>query len=220
MRIRSAGRASRAILAVCTALGSTLGSSAGTQAQRTTDQREEQRSSVPRVYLSAWGGGFTDIGGFTETDVDAYFAFQRTVAYGGSLHVLVGQGLVLGIDGSWARPSYERRDRLAGTLLNEGEASVASGLLSVRLTGSGGGGLSPYLTGGAGVFAYEVPEPDLKEWDMDFALSGGAGIDYRFLQRLGLFLEYGRVWAYHQKGDAERNTANHDLVRLGTRIGI
>jgi hypothetical protein len=172
------------------------------------------------MYLSAWGGGFTDVGGFAETDLDAFFNFDNAVAYGGGLHFRAGQGLVVGVEGTYARPNYRRFVRGATTPENEGEARVASALVSARLTSGGGGAFSVYLTGGAGVFAYNIPETGLEEWDKDFALSGGAGLDYRIASRLGLFLEYGRMWAYHQKGDTERNTANHSIVRLGTRLGI
>ena len=31
----------------------------------------------------------------------------------------------------------------------------------------------------------------------------------------------GQFWAYHQKGDdLSRNTANHDVLRLGARFGL
>jgi hypothetical protein len=49
----------------------------------------------------------------------------------------------------------------------------------------------------------------------------GLGLDYRLHPRAGFFFEYGTFWAYHQKGDdVSRNTANHDMLRLGARLGL
>jgi hypothetical protein len=220
MRHHAPRRGFRACFLIVTVLAAVLVQFDSALAQGRGGQQPPRPRVLPFVYLSAWGGGFTDVGGFAETDLDAFFNFGKAVAYGGGLHFRAGQGLVVGVEGSYARPEYERHERVGGDLLTSGEAKVASALLSARLTSPGAGAFSLYLTGGAGVFAYSVPEPDLEEWDKDFALSGGAGIDYRFASRLGLFLEYGRMWAYHQKGNAERNTANHSLVRLGTRLGI
>lgn len=179
----------------------------------------------PRAYISAWGGGYTSFGGFAQSvgDEDFFFNFDRDLAFGGGLHFATSPQVVIGIDGSYGTAQYQRLEIGNAEPVNRGDARVASALLSARLGAAGGERLGLYLTGGIGAFAYDLldePQPEFDGWDIDFAVSAGAGLDYRFIPRLGLFLEYGQVWAFHPKQGSANNTANHSLVRVGTRLGL
>jgi opacity protein-like surface antigen len=190
-------------------------------AQDRPSGRQAGAAMQPRVYFSAWAGHYTSIGGFVEPEPNDFFTFDRPFVYGGGLHVRVNQGIVVGVDGAIADVDYERRERGQIDVLSSGSGRVATALLSARLNTGTGPGFNLYLTGGAGVQAYELPEPEFDGWDRDLALMLGLGLDYRLHPRFGFFVEYGQFWAYHQKGDdLSRNTANHDVLRLGARFGL
>lgn len=188
-----------------------------------------QRQAPPppsRVYISGWGGYFTSFGGFAhvdeDADLDAFFRFDAAPAAGGGLHFYLGEGFTVGVDGVYATADYERLARGTPTIEQEGDAKMAAGLLSARLGAGGGARLGFYLSGGLGVFAYDLDEnsglPD--GWDTDFAFYAGAGVDYRLIRHFGLFVEYGQYWAYHQRAGNTRNTAKHGLLRGGARFSL
>ena len=157
---------------------------------------QEERS---RIWLSGWAGGFADIGGFSEETTNAFYRFDGAIAFGAGIHRASGQGPIIGLDVAFSRPAYERFDR-GGDLTPQftGHAQVASGLVSVRL--QGGGMLGFYLSAGAGLFAWDLDDPELDDgWDMDPALQLGVGLEYQLLRQLRLFADYGPWWVYHQK---------------------
>lgn len=176
---------------------------------------------APRVWITGWAGRFTALGGFSDGELDSFFRFNDATAFGGGLHVAANPGLVLGVDVLYARPSYERFNRDDASSQGVGDAKAGSALASLRLA-AGGGLLGLYLSAGAGVFAWDLEDPELDEgWDLDLALQIAAGLEYAFHRRARLFAEYGQWWVYHQKDDEiQSNTANHNLIRLGARLGV
>lgn len=210
-------KATSTACAVCFAL-------AGILADATTSAATAQVPSFqPRAYLSAWGGGYTSFGGFAEpeSETNAFFNFERDFAYGGGVHIVASPLVAIGIDGSYGTARYTRHDNASPEPTNTGNARVASALLSARLGAGGGRKVGIYLMGGVGAFAYDLQdEQESDGWDADFALSAGAGLDFRLIPRLGLFVDFGQVWAFHPRDGDENNTANHSLVRLGTRLGL
>jgi len=183
-----------------------------------TGAAQEGRS---RIWLSGWAGGIVDIRGFSEEATNAFYRFDDTIGFGAGIHRAMGGGPIIGIDVAFSRPSYERFDRNTAMPHSSGDARVAAGLASVRLQG-GGGILGVYLSAGAGVVAWDLDDPELENgWDIDPALQLGGGVEYRAHARLRLFAEYGYWWIYHQKDETVvRNTATHNLVRAGARVGF
>lgn len=169
----------------------------------------------PRTWATAWVGGYLSPG--TVADASGRWNFGSSFAGGLGLHRQVGQGLALGIEGSFAPAAYERSDA-GGTLLGEGDASLITGMLTGRLQTGGGGAFGLYLTGGVGAFIYRLPELD--RWDPDFALKTGAGLEYHPASDKALFLEWGRYWTFHQKEGVSDNTAKHSELRAGVRFGM
>lgn len=199
---------------------------AGVFADAATSPASAQTSLFrPRVYISAWGGGYTSFGGFAESlgETNAFYNFDRDFAYGGGLHIVTTPLIAIGVDGSYGSARYHRHDDGNAEPTTSGDARVASALLSARLGAGGGGRVGIYLTGGIGAFAYDLQDeddPEFDGWDADFALSAGAGLNFSVVPRLGLFVDYGQVWAFHPRDGDQNNTANHGLVRLGTRLGL
>jgi len=172
--------------------------------------------NLPRLYVSGWAGRFTDFGGFSD-DENTYFRFDKANAFGGSLHVRVGQTALLGVDLVYAKPAYDRfNDSTPPQIFASGDASTLGAVATARLMG-GGSLAGVYVTGGAGGWFWTVP--DLGGREFDPALMGGIGLDYALRRPLTLFGEYSQWWVYHEKsGNVVKNTANHTLIRLGLRL--
>ena len=80
-------------------------------------------------------------------------------------------------------------------------------------------GISGYLMGGIGFFGYRIEDLETTAWDL--SLGYGAGVEYRFTSQNGIFLEWDRIWAYHESDDIDGNdTGRHTLLRLGLRRGF
>ena len=180
-----------------------------------------QAPAGPATWFSAWVGRFTDVGGFSDGDLAAFYRFDDANAFGGGIHRRMGPGAVGGVDVLYGTTSYERFERDTGLLEGNGDAKLGSALASLRLAG-GGGILGIYLSAGAGVFAWDLDDEELDDgWDLDFSFQIAAGLEYAVLPRARLFAEYGQWWVYHQKDAAvEKNTANHNLLRVGARLGL
>jgi hypothetical protein len=181
----------------------------------------EAQPGAPRVWVSGWAGRFTSLGGFSDGDLDAFFRFDDATAFGAGAHFTVSPGLVLGLDALYGTSSYQRFNRDDASAQGEGDAKVGSALASLRMAG-GGGILGLYLSAGGGVFAWDLDDAELEEgWDLDLALQIAAGLEYAFHTRARLFAEYGQWWVYHQKDDEiQSNTPNHNLIRVGARLGF
>lgn len=170
----------------------------------------------PRFWFTGWGGGYTDVGGFSDGPTD-FYQFDGSLGFGGAIHWDTHAGIMLGVEGLWAQPSYTRYDRTTNTAIANGDATVWSALASVRLAG-GGGPLGITLNGSGGIFAWDVP--DLGEINYDPALAVGIGIDLALRRNLMIFGQYDQWWVYHEKEDVQTNTAHHNAVRIGARFGI
>jgi hypothetical protein len=172
----------------------------------------------PRTWFTGWAGSFSDREGFSDGEVNAFYRFDRAFAFGGGIHRVM-RGADIGIDALYARPSYERFDADTGASEGKGEARAASGLLSARI--GGGGVLGIYFGAGAGVFAWDLTDPELEDgWDIDPALSVSVGLELAAAQRARVFAEYGQWWIYHQKDGVAENTVSPNLLRVGGRLGL
>jgi hypothetical protein len=130
-----------------------------------------------------------------------------------------GTGLLIGVDATYAQVDYERSDLGASTLLAEGTAGIATGMLIGRYAYGGGGNIGIYLSGGLGTMAYRLE--DLGSWNADFSMRAGTGIEYRMDDRKAIALEWSRGWAYHEKEDlATGDTQRPSMLRLNARIKL
>jgi hypothetical protein len=206
--------------AACVALAALALDSVAAHAQREPGEQEGRPPVRPRVFVTGAAAYFTSMGGFAVPDDSAFFTFDDGFAYAGALHFSVGGDMVVGVDFAYSEPDYQRRDRRTGDVETEGSARTVAALLSARLGTGGGGRFGIYIAPGIGVFAYDVPDDAADGWDRDIAIHIGAGLEYRLLPRLGTFAEFGQYWAYHQKEGDARNTAKHNLLRAGVRVGI
>jgi len=177
--------------------------------------QQPARNAPPRNFASASITGFLDFD--RVPDESGTWSFGAAIGAGAGYHRLVGSGLFLGVDVTYSRPSYdvvEVADTLSGT------ANIITTLLSARLRYGGLATLGSYITGGAGAFTYGLGELE-DEWDTDFALYAGAGLEYFFSPKRGLFLEWGRYWTFHgQEGVSEDATPKHSQLRVGGRFAF
>lgn len=169
----------------------------------------------PKTWITGSVGGFLDPG--SVPDASGVWDFGTAFSGGLGVHRQIGNGLVLGIDGSFAPAKYELRDA-ANAVTGSGKASLVTGLLTGRIYTGGMGPMGMYLTGGAGVMAYEMK--GLNRWDPDLALMTGAGLEYRPSQSQSLFLEWGKLWTFHQSDGVKNSTVNHSQIRAGIRFGL
>jgi hypothetical protein len=189
-------------------------------------------------WVTFWGGAYLEPGPVDDPTSGTTWTMGSAFGGGIGFHRQVAQGLVLGLDASYA-PSvpfqYTRTSTGAGPF-KDGNAQLASAIASGRLQYGGGSALGFYLTGGAGGFFWGVPEltqvtvcpivppcdpPAGGSFDGDLALLTGAGLEYRMGVRSALFLEWGRWWIFHQRGDeVDDNTNKFTGVKFGGRVGI
>lgn len=173
----------------------------------------------PGTWVSAYGLMYTNTSDVLDPGTDSRWVFDDN-AFGGGLTVQrrFGQSVMLGVDGSYARPKFEQRDLVDSDLIIErGTAAIATLMASGRYGYSGGGDVGFYLTGGIGSIAYKLGELD---WNADFALQAGTGLEYRFAPNRALALEWGRTWGYHEKEDLGGGSQTHSALRLALRLGF
>jgi opacity protein-like surface antigen len=184
---------------------------------------DAQVRTAPRTWFVGFGQMYTNIarvqdpGRATETASDWIFD-DNAFGFGLGLQREVGQGLLLGVEGTWARAAYERR--LPGSsvpvALASGDADIVTGMFTGRFAYGGGSELGLYLTGGLGTVAYRLE--DIGEWNADFALRAGTGLEYRFARSRAAFLEWGRIWGYHERDGVGGGSAQHGALKLGVRL--
>lgn len=185
----------------------------------TTIHAQRPGTAAPRNWATAYGQMYTNISRLNDPDSDSRWLFDdHAWGFGARLHREVGQGLLLGVDGSFARPSYERRDLVTDLILAEGTATIATLLANGRFSYSGSSQLGFYLTGGIGTVAYSLE--DLGGWNADLALNAGTGLEYRFQPNAGLALEWGRIWGYHEKENLGGGNQQHSMLKLALRFGF
>lgn len=184
------------------------------------DAQRQFPREPPKTWVSAYGLMYTSLSGMRDPGSDSRWAFDDNgFGFGATLQRQVGQSLLLGVDGSLARPKYERQDLETEAVLASGTASIATAMANGRYGYSGGGDIGFYLTGGIGTVAYRLE--DLGSWNADFALHGGTGLEYRFSGgRRAAALEWGRTWAYHEKEGLGGGNQTHGVLRLTVRFGF
>lgn len=170
----------------------------------------------PKTWITGSVGGFLDPG--SVPDASGVWDFGAALGGGIGIHRQVGQGITIGVEGSFLPSKYELRDSNR-SVIEKGSASIVTGLATARLNTGGMGPLGMYLTGGAGVMAYGM-KGGLDRWDPDLALMTGAGLEYRPSQKRAIFLEWGKFWTFHQQEGVKNNTVNHSQLRAGVRFGF
>lgn len=173
----------------------------------------------PDTWASVYGLMYTSVSGMEDPGSQSEWVFDDAAfGLGITLQRQVGQSLMLGIDGSWSRPKYERHALNTDVVLASGTASIATAFANGRYGYSGGGDIGFYLTGGIGTVAYQLE--DLDGWNADFALQGGTGLEYRFGGNKAVALEWGRVWGYHEKEGLGGGNQAHSALKLAVRLGF
>lgn len=174
---------------------------------------------VPKTWASAYGLMYTGLSGLNDPGSASRWVFDdNAFGFGAAIHRQVGQSLMLGLDGSFARPRYERRDLTTQAEIAAGNASIATAMASGRYGYTGGSDVGLYLAGGIGAVAYRLE--DLGTWNADFALQAGTGLEYRFSTNKAGALEWGRTWGYHEKEELGGGNQRHSRLSLALRIGF
>jgi hypothetical protein len=191
---------------------------------------DAQVRTPPRTWIVGFGQMYTNIarvtdpGRATATASDWIFD-DNAFGFGLGVQRAVGEGLLLGVEGTWARAAYERRTPGTGIVIPgaTGDADiVATGMFTGRFAYGGASDLGIYLTGGIGTIAYNLE--DIGEWNADFALRAGTGIEYRIaphprnLPGVGPYLGLPRAGRRRRRQRAARRTqARRALRPLGAR---
>jgi opacity protein-like surface antigen len=172
----------------------------------------------PNTWASVYGLMYTNISGMQDPGSNSRWVFDDN-AFGAGLTVQrrLGESLMIGVDGSYARPKFEQRDLVTDLITESGTAAIATLMASGRYGYSGGGDIGFYLTGGIGSVAYKLADLD---WNADFALQAGTGLEYRFSPNKALALEWGRTWGYHEKEDLGGGNQTHSALKLALRFGF
>jgi hypothetical protein len=182
--------------------------------------RPQPRGVTPRTWVSGNGLMYTNIARFHDPGTASDWVFDdNAFGLGVGAHHEFAPGLLLGVDASFARPAYERR-RPSGNVISgaTGTATVATAMATGRIGYGGGADLGFYLTGGLGTIAYNLE--DVGEWNADFALQAGTGLEYRMAAARSIFLEWGRIWGYHEREGVGGGAAQHGVLKLGLRFGL
>jgi opacity protein-like surface antigen len=179
-------------------------------------------AQAPAVnWVNVYGLMYTNLSGFTDPGTSSDWVFDDN-AFGLGLGVQrdFGQGLLIGVDFSLARPAYERRTPGGAAIPGAtGTANIGTAMATGRFAYGGGGDLGFYLSGGIGTIAYNLE--DVGGWNADFALRAGTGLEFRFRPTRAVYLEWGRIWGYHEReGIGGGGGQQHSALRLGARFGI
>ena len=181
-------------------------------------QRPLPGAAAPKTWVSVYGLMYTSLSGLRDPDSESRWAFDDSAwGFGASLHRQVGTGLMLGLDGSFARPAYERQLE-SSDVTHSGTATIATAMATGRFSYGGASEVGLYLTGGVGSVLYHLE--DLESWNADLALQAGTGLEYRFHPRRALALEWGRTWGYHEKEGLGGGSQQHSVLKLALRLGF
>jgi hypothetical protein len=172
-----------------------------------------------RTSAGWWGGAYgmlyTGIGSVEDPETGRWNFSDNAFGFGANILREFGRSLLLGVDVSYATPSYEIEN---GLLTSSGDAKIVTAMGTGRMAYGGGAELGFYLTGGIGTIAYNLDELD--GWNTDFALRAGTGLEYRFSPARAAYLEWGRFWGYHETDGVQGGTTNHSNLKLGVRFGF
>jgi opacity protein-like surface antigen len=172
-------------------------------------------------WVTGYGLMYTNIARFHDPGTQSDWVFDdNAFGFGVALQREFTGGLLLGADFSLARPSYERRRPNTDTAISgaTGTASIGTAMATGRFAYGGATDLGFYLSGGVGTIAYHLE--DVGEWNADFALRAGTGLEFRMTPARALFLEWGRIWSYHEREGVGGGAAQHSALRLGARFGF
>jgi hypothetical protein len=176
-----------------------------------------QAAGQPANWVTGYGVMYTNLSRFYDPGTESDWVFDEPAfGLGVVLQREFGQGLLLGADFSLARPAYERQRGQAA--IASGTANVATAMATGRFAYGGSGDLGLYLSGGVGTIAYHLE--DVGEWNADFALRAGTGLEFRMTPARAIFLEWGRIWGYHEREGVGGGAAQHSALRLGARFGF
>jgi hypothetical protein len=181
----------------------------------------QARGPAPRSWGVIFGQMYTNIAGFPDPGTASDWAFDdNAFGFGVGVQHEAVQGLILGGEFSLARPAYERRAPGTGVALPgaSGTATIVTAMATGRIAYGGTGDLGFYLNGGIGTIAYNLE--DVAEWNADFALRAGTGLEYRLNPARALFFEWGRIWGYHERDGIGSGAQQHSVLKLGLRIGL
>lgn len=185
----------------------------------TAARLDAQAVEPPKLWLTAYIQLYGSMGQFIDPGSDSRWLFgDNTFGLGTALHYDVTPTIALGVDVGFAQPAYQRVDPDDGSIIKAGDAQVFTAFATGRMAYGGGADLGFYLTGGAGTIAYRLD--DLGELNADLALRAGTGLEYRWTARRRVFLEWGRVWGYHEKEGLSGGKATHSVLELGIRAGF
>jgi opacity protein-like surface antigen len=183
------------------------------------DAQMRRPAPTPRTWASGYGLMYTGMSGFHDPGTGSDWVFDdNAFGFGVDLHREITPGLLLGADLSLGRPRYARRVANTQSTIATGTATIGTAMVNGRFSYGGMPELGFYLTGGIGTIAYYLE--DLEDWNADFALRAGTGIEYRFAGRQSIFLEWGRIWGYHEREGVGGGAAQHSVLKLGLRFGF
>jgi opacity protein-like surface antigen len=182
---------------------------------------QARRAAPPANWISGYGLMYTNLSRFHDPGTSSDWVFDdNAFGFGVGAQREFGSGLLLGADMSLARPAYERRRTGTNTPISgaTGTASVATAMATGRFGYGGATDLGFYLSGGVGTIAYNLE--DVGEWNADFALRAGTGLEYRMSPARAIYLEWGRIWGYHEREGIGGGAAQHGVLQLGARFGL
>ena len=178
-----------------------------------------QAPAAPKLWVTTYFQMYSSMGQFVDPDSDSRWVFgDNAFGLGAAAHYEVTNTLAIGIDLGYARPAYERAHPETGVNIARGDARVFTALATGRMAYGGAADLGFYLTGGAGTIAYRLD--DLGELNADLALRAGTGLEYRWAPDKRVFLEWGRLWGYHEKEGVSGGKATHSILEIGFRGGF
>jgi hypothetical protein len=202
------------------------------------DSAQADERSRP-VALTLYGLLYTDFGAVTDPGSSSRWHFaDAAMGAGAGVHVGLGP-VALGVDASFTRTRYEREPRGSQGSAGAGRATLASLLVGGRLSSAGlpipgipgvpgpvgrrgrGGapeGISTYLAAGGGVLSYGLE--DLGGVNADLAFAAGGGLEYTWAAGNAAFLEWKRLWSFHEREGVESATSRHSRIELGARIPL
>jgi hypothetical protein len=172
-------------------------------------------------WVTGYGLMYTNIARFYDPGTQSDWVFDdNAFGFGLGLQREFTGGLLLGVDVSLARPAYERRLPNANLAIPgaTGTASIGTAMATGRFAYGGASDIGFYLQGGVGTIAYNLE--DVGEWNADFALRAGTGLEFRMSPTRAIFLEWGRIWGYHEREGVGGGAAQHSALRLGGRFAF
>ena len=181
---------------------------------------QAQAVESPQIWTTVYFQMYSSMGSFVDPDTDSRWVFgDNAFGFGGAAHYQATPTLAIGLDLGYARPAVQRDSvERAGATIARGDARVFTALATGRLAYGGSAELGLYLTGGVGTIAYRLDE--FGEINADLALRAGTGLEYRFARDKSVFLEWGRIWGYHEKEGVSGGRAQHSVLNIGARGGF